>query len=108
MLWLGTGLPWFALGYFLYGGYRTARAMMTSLTETQVERSQMGLAFGIVETVGGMALLVGAPIAGLLYRAAPHLPYPVSLGLIAFALAIGVRFLPRLQSRNEPLISRRE
>ena len=108
MLWLGTGTPWFALGYFLYGGYRTARAMMTSLTETQVERSQMGLAFGLVETVGGLSLLAAAPIAGLLYKVAPHLPYPISMGLIALSLIISGRYLPRLRSSTEPLISRRE
>jgi MFS family permease len=108
ILWLGTGTPWFALGYFLYGGYRTARAMMTSLTETQVERSQMGLAFGLVETVGGLALLVAAPIAGLLYRAAPHLPYPISMGLIALSLIISGLYLPRLRSSTEPLTNRRE
>jgi MFS family permease len=108
ILWLGTGEPWFALGYFLYGGYRTARAMMTSLTETQVERSQMGLAFGLVETVGGLALLVAAPIAGLLYRAAPHLPYPISMGLIALSLIISGLYLPRFRSSTEPLTSRRE
>ena len=108
MLWFGTGEPWFALGYFLYGGYRTARAMMTSLTETQVERSQMGLAFGLVETVGGLALIAAAPIAGLLYRAAPHLPYPISMGLIALSLIIGGRYLPRLRTSTEPLTSRRD
>lgn len=101
ILWLGTGTPMFALGYFLTGGYRTARSMMTAIAETQVERPQMGLAYGLVETAVGLTTVVAAPFAGLLYRGAPYLPFPVSLILIAVSLSISARLLPRLNSSED-------
>jgi MFS family permease len=108
VLWLGTGTPMFALGYFLTGGYRTARSMMTALAETQVEKSQMGLAYGLVETSVGLTTIAAAPIAGLLYRAAPYLPFPVSLILIAASIAISARFLLRPESASDATKSGRE
>jgi MFS family permease len=95
ILWLGTGTPMFALGYFLSGGYRTYRSITTAVAETQVDRPQMGLAYGLVETAVGLTTVAAAPIAGLLYREAPYLPFPVSLLLIAVSLTISTRWLPR-------------
>jgi predicted MFS family arabinose efflux permease len=108
ILWLGTGTPMFALGYFLTGGYRTARSIMTALAETQVEKSQMGLAYGLVETSVGLTTIAAAPIAGLLYRSAPYLPFPVSLILITASIAISARLLPRPTSASYPTKSRRK
>ncbi len=101
LLWLGTGTPIFALGYFLTGGYRTARSMMTAIAETQVEKSQMGLAYGLVETSVGLTTAAAAPIAGFLYRGAPYLPFPVSLILITVSLTISARLLPGSKSSEE-------
>lgn len=101
ILWMGTGTPMFAVGYFLTGGYRTARSMITAIAETQVERSQMGLAYGLVETAVGLTTVAAAPIAGLLYRSAPYLPFPVSLILIAVSLTISTRWLPRVIPSSE-------
>jgi MFS family permease len=108
VLWIGTGTPWFALGYFLIGGYRAARALMTALAETLVEKPQMGLAFGLVETASGLALLAAAPLAGLLYRSAPYLPFPVSVVLIAASLVLSGRLLPRPKSTSDSIVSGRE
>jgi MFS family permease len=101
ILWLGTGTPMFAVGYFLTGGYRTARSMMTAIAETQVDKPQMGLAYGLVETAAGLTTVAAAPIAGLLYRGAPFLPFPVSLILIAVSLTISSRLLPRSKSSDD-------
>ncbi len=108
VLWLGTGSPWFALGYFLIGGYRAARALMTALAEKLVEKPQMGLAFGLVETSSGLALLAAAPLAGLLYRSAPYLPFPVSLILISVSLTINGRLLPRPKLTSDSIVPGRE
>jgi len=101
VLWLGTGTPLFAVGYFLTGGYRTARSLMTAIAETKVEKPQMGLAYGLVETSVGLTTLAAAPIAGLLYRGAPYLPFPVSLILIAVSFTISARVLPRSSSSDD-------
>ncbi len=95
LLWQGSGAPWFALGYFLAGGLRTARSMVTATVETLVERSEMGLAYGLAETAQGAAMVLAAPLAGALYQQRPELPFPVSLGLILPLLLLSLRLTPR-------------
>jgi MFS family permease len=95
LLWSGTGLPWFALGYFLAGGFRTSRLLVTAQVEGLIKRSEMGLAYGVAETVGGSVQIVASPLAGVLYRLAPSLPYPVALALIAASVALTALFAPR-------------
>jgi hypothetical protein len=73
---------------------RTARSLLSAQLERVVARSHLGLAFGAGETVASSALIVAAPLAGLLYRASPTLPFPVSLVMIAAALLVSIRFLP--------------
>ena len=97
LLWLGTGVPLFALGYFMAGGYRIARSLTVAQAEGLVSRANLGLVYGITETVMGLILIIGPPVAGLLYRVSPALPYPVSLGIIGSSLFLTTRFLPRLK-----------
>ncbi len=86
----GTGAPWFVAGYFMLGGFRTVRALATAQTRDLVRQSRMGLAFGLVETVGAVALVLASPLAGFLYSREPTLMYSVSLGLILVSILVGV------------------
>jgi MFS family permease len=104
LLWKGEAAAWHALGYLLAGGLRTARAISYAHASSLVHRSQMGLAFGVMETFGGLVFAVAAPIAGLLYRASPALPYPVSLALIVSSALLAAGFTPRAR-RAEPVTS---
>jgi len=88
MLWLGGLAPLFAAGYFLAGGFRVNRALLTSRVEGMVSPANKGLAFGILETVSGLTLTLAPPVAGYLYQISPSLPFPVSLGLIGCTLII--------------------
>ncbi|UCF60388.1 MAG: MFS transporter [Anaerolineaceae bacterium] len=103
LLWLGTGIPFFALGYFLAGGFRLARSLTVAQAEGLVSRSNIGLVYGITETVMGLVAISGPPVAGLLYRVSPALPYPVSLGIIGGSLFLTTRFLPRLRPSAPPV-----
>jgi hypothetical protein len=103
LLWLGTGVPLLALGYFLAGGFRTARSLIAAQAEGLVSRANLGLVYGTTETVLGLILVIAPPIAGLLYRVSPALPYPLSLGIIGVSLIITTRFLPRLKSSTSPI-----
>jgi MFS family permease len=94
-LWQGVGLPWYALGYFLAGGLRTARSLMTAMIDSVVERSQVGLAFGLSETVVSLMMVLAAPLAGALYSVRPSLPYPVNLGITGLAIVLSLVLLPR-------------
>ena len=86
----GTGLPWFAAGYFMLGGFRTMRALAAAQTRDLVSQSQMGLAYGLVETVGGLALVLASPLAGFLFKLEPRLMYTVSLGLVLVSILVGL------------------
>ncbi len=103
LLWRGTGVPWFALGYFLAGGVRTARSMVTAMVETLVERSEMGLAYGLAETAQGAAMVLAAPLAGVLYQQRPELPFPVALGLILPLLLLSLRLTPQAEPASVPI-----
>jgi DHA1 family multidrug resistance protein-like MFS transporter len=91
LLWGGNGMVWFALGYFLMGGYRVVRSMMIAQTRPLVQPTQMGLAYGITEATGGLAIIIAPAIASVLYRQQPGLMYPVSLVLISISLLVTAR-----------------
>ena len=95
ILWRGVGLPWYALGYFLAGAFRTARSLVTAMVDSMVERAQVGLAFGLAETVISLMVVVAAPLAGLLYSMDPALPFPVSLGIAVLAVLLSLVLIPR-------------
>jgi predicted MFS family arabinose efflux permease len=94
LLWKGMSLPAYAAGYFLAGGMRTARSLFSAQVERVVRRSHLGLAFGVAETVASGSMIVAPLLAGVLYRADPASPYPVSLILIAGSLALSAWILP--------------
>jgi len=102
-LWLGTGMPLLALGYFLAGGFRTARPLVTAQVENLVNRAELGLTYGLVGTVARLTMVCAPPIAGLLYRAAPGVPFPVSLGMIGVSLLLIARFGRRQSSPSVPV-----
>lgn len=94
LLWKGTGFGWFALGYFLLGGFRVLRGLGIAQVRPLVHESQMGLAYGIAETVGSGTVLLAAPLAGYLYSRDPASTYPLAILLIAIGLAISLKFIP--------------
>lgn len=93
-LWLGGSVVWYAMGFFLAGGMRTAHALAIAQSEPLVKRRNLGLVFGLVETMNGSALAIAPAIAGILYDMKPWLPFPVGLGMSAVALVLSVLFLP--------------
>lgn len=93
-LWRGTSAVWFGAGYLLTGALRTSRLLLTAQADTYLHRSQIGLAYGVLETVGSGMMVVAAPIAGWLYVMDPDLPLRAGLVLIAGSLLTQVRGLP--------------
>ena len=95
ILWKGTGLGWFALGYFLLGGYRPIRSLGVAQVRQFVHKSQMGLAYGMAETLGSASTLLAPPLAGVLYAREPSLIYPTGLFLILAGIALTLVRVPR-------------
>jgi MFS family permease len=96
LIWKGMGVPWYALGYFLLGGYRAARSFIYAQARPLVHPAQMGLAYGVAETFNSLSMTLAPLLAGVLYTQAPVLAYPVSLGLVGLAILITIAFAPRL------------
>jgi MFS family permease len=94
-IWKGTALPVFALGYFLLGGFRAARPMAMAQVRELIHESQMGISYGIMETVSSIIFIVTPPIAGLLFERDPMIIYPLAIGLIIVSIIVSSIFLPR-------------
>ncbi len=82
LIWLGAGLPAYMAGYLLMGSYITARGLVLAQGRTLVHAPNMGIAYGSLETVMSLAIVLGPPLAGYLYSINPNLIYSTSLALI--------------------------
>jgi hypothetical protein len=101
LLWKGVGVPWYALGYFLLGGYRAARAFIYAQARPLVHPAQMGLAYGVAETFSSLSMTLAPLLAGILYTQSPLGVYPTSLALLGLVLIISLVFTP-YQQGDEP------
>ena len=95
LLWKGMGMPWFALAYFMLGGFRAARSAIYAQARPLVHLAQMGLAYGVAETFSSLAVALAPLLAGVLYTRSPVLVYSVSLGLVGITLLLSAVFTPR-------------
>src|SRR5450756_1774581 len=77
---------WYALGFFLLGGYRATRSFIFAQARPLVHPAQMGLAYGVAETFNALSMTLAPLLAGVLYTHAPVVVYPVSLGLVGVAI----------------------
>jgi hypothetical protein len=92
LLWQGTGMFWYGAGYLFLGGYRLIRAMTLALVQPVVRAKEVGLAFGVVETVNSLAFVVAPILAGFLYDWRPISVFPVSLGVLVVTLLLTLGF----------------
>ena len=51
-----------------------------------VDDSQMGLAFGALETVNAIIFILVPPLAGFIFECDPFIIYPLAIGLIAVSI----------------------
>jgi MFS family permease len=107
LLWQGTGLPWYALAYFLLGGYRVARALVFAQIRPLIHPGQMGLAYGIAETFNSLSIVLAPLLAGVLYTRDPVLVYPAAVALILLGLLATALFMPRTSATetDAPVLS---
>jgi MFS family permease len=92
-MWHGNKTWVFGLGYFLLGGYRLVRTMIVSITRSFVRARQVGLAFGILETVTGGAIIIAPLLAGWLYAKDPTSIYPISMLFLTITIIGNLIFL---------------
>lgn len=102
LLWRGNSMYLYGLSYFLLGGYRAARMMIFAQVSHFVHQAQMGLAYGLTETVNALAIILAPLLAGWLYTRDPVSVYLVAIGLIGISILISLLFTPRIDS-NPPI-----
>lgn len=89
-IWRGTGVPILAFGYFLLGGFRASRPLATAQARALVHPSQMGLTYGVIETINAIIFILAPPLAGLIYESNPLSIYPLALVLISISIVISL------------------
>lgn len=94
-IWKGASLPVFALGYFLLGGFRAGRPLAQAQARALVHDSQMGLTYGIMETISSVIFILTPPLAGVLFEYDPTIVYPLAVGLIFISILVSYRFSPQ-------------
>jgi MFS family permease len=93
ILWRGNSITWISLGYLLLGGYRLMRNMGLAYSRSLIHTAETGLAFGVVETVNAIAIILAPTLAGFLYNSNPLSIYTVSLTMIAVIFLVNLGLL---------------
>jgi MFS family permease len=101
IIYFTADLPaWFGLGYFFIGGYRLCRAMVLAIAREFIHPRQTGLAYGMVETMNAVAVIIAPALAGYLYSQDPYSIYRVSLVLISLVLVMNLVIYYQIKRRN--------
>jgi len=82
LVWQTTQMPILVFAYFLLGGYKATRTILLSQVGKLVDKANLGLAYGIVETVAGLSLTAAPPLAGILYNRNPSSIFSTTLMLL--------------------------
>ncbi len=81
--------PVVVVGTFLLGAYYTARPMATSVISARVAEHQRGMAYALIDTLAGLATVIGTNAAGRLYTDGPDGPFVAGMVAIGIVLAVG-------------------
>jgi MFS family permease len=78
----------FGLGYSFIGGYRLCRAMVLTIARSLIHPAETGLAYGLIETVSAVTVILVPVLAGALYQQNPYSIYRVSLILLCTVFVV--------------------
>lgn len=100
ILWKTDQFGIFGIAYFILGGYRLARNMITSKIRSFVNDREVGLAFGILETACGMSVILAPLLAGLIYKLDATLPYKLAIPLTLCLIPLTIIFSNKQDEKN--------
>lgn len=91
------------LAFFTRGAYHTSRSLASAWMGDVLGRHSLGLAFGTLSTVYGIANVLAPYVAGWLYAARPSLPFAVAAAGLPATMALTgvVAFARRPAGRKE-------
>ncbi len=102
LLLLTGAWPVVVVAYFLLGAYNAARPLAVSVISERVAEHQRGVAYALVDTLAGLAYLVGNVAAGALYGGDAAWPFWAGMAGIAAALLLALAIPPAPQTWNAP------
>jgi predicted MFS family arabinose efflux permease len=88
LIWKSTRIPVIGAAYFLLGGFRAIRSLLIAQVQRLVSPSNLGLAYGISETVSNLAMAAAPPLAGALYASDPETIFKTAVILISITLLV--------------------
>ncbi|MBI5350046.1 MAG: MFS transporter [Chloroflexi bacterium] len=95
--WIG----WFALAYFLRGGYFSFRSLIGALVTRLVPPAQFGTSMAVAETVMNGAAATAPALAGLMYeKIAPASPFQLMWLLVPIAIFCVWQFAPKYEGEG--------
>ncbi len=100
VLWLGNGLPWYAVSFLLLGSFSTARSMAIAQGRALVRAAEMSVAYGLIETANAIALILSPPLAGLVYEQNSNWIFPIGLTGTCLALAVVYLLMPHFKAQE--------
>lgn len=84
----GNSPVWFGLGYFFFGGYRLSKSMILAISRSMIHPGETGLAYGMIETVSAIGIIIAPIVAGILYKHDAWSIYRIPLFLIAGVMVL--------------------
>jgi MFS family permease len=94
-MWRGQDAAVFYSGYLFVGGYRLYRSMALAFARPLVNASDVGLAYGLVETGNALAIILAPLVAGFLYNYNPESVFTVSLVALAIMIPLHALLSPK-------------
>jgi MFS family permease len=105
LLLLTGAWPVVACAYFILGASNTTRPLAVSLITERIDEHQRGMAYALIDTLAGLAALVGMNMAGLLYAEYTHWPYIVGIAGIIGVAVLMIMLLPGRNVKSAPAYS---
>ncbi len=101
LIWKGNSMWVYSAAYFFAGGYWASKAMAAAEVRSMVSEAAMGLAYGLNETMGGLAIFLGSTLAGQLYAHSPESAFRWAVWLLPVLLLGNLPFHPRWRRGRE-------
>ena len=94
----GKDFPLYAIAYFFFGGYRLSRSMLLAFSRHFIKSRDTGLAYGVIETANGAAMILAPLICGLIYNQNPQWVFIIAMAGLGITFLISIFWLPAANS----------
>ncbi|MDO9085658.1 MAG: MFS transporter [Anaerolineaceae bacterium] len=91
----GKGFFGYGVGFFAFGGYRLARSMLLAMSREFIHGKDTGLAYGVIETTNGLAIIIAPFLCGIVYNQNPQSIFWISIIGLGIVAMINLILLPK-------------